>query len=428
MPAEAAAAPPIRPLRNAPRVNAEEIRGDVEAICGFERRLPGTDAERRASKHVAARLAERGRLPRTEPTHVQPQWALVHLLHCALAVAGSLAAVEEPVIGFVLVLVAAVSAYLDLNARFYLLRRLPFRRASQNVHTIPADPGDEPLVVLCANVDAPRTGYGYGRVPAGLLERVAQSGLPVVSAPTRIWFWSIALLLPPLGARLAGYDPDWLAAFQLPQTLVLIVACFLLGEIALSPASPGANSNASGVAAVLAALRRIDADPPSHLRVEAALIGGGETTMQGMRELLRRHRPDLDRERTWFVSLETAGTGRPRWLLSQGPAVSLPLDPELAGLCAALAEDGDRGAAPMRDGRTSAALVARVHRFRALALTCREPGRALPDGFHTPRDTPEAVDPDAVDAAASLAADLVGLLDRDLGRRSPSSEPASTPA
>jgi hypothetical protein len=405
-------------------VSEEGIRDDVEAICGFERRLAGTDAERRASKQVAARLGETGRRARSEPIYAQPQWALVHLLHCLLAVAGSLVSVSEPVVGFVLVLVAAVSAYLDLDARLYLLRRVPFRRASQNVHTIPADPGDRPLVVLCANVDAPRTGAGYNRLPARMLEAVARSGLPVVSSPTRIWFWSIALLLPPLGARLAGYDPDWLAAFQLPQTLVLIVACFLLGEIALSPASPGANSNASGVAAVLAALGRIDADPPQHLRVEAAICGAGETTMQGMRELLRPRRRDLDRERTWFVSLESVGRGNPRWLLSQGPAASLPLDRELAELCAALAAGGGHEAEPMRDGRTSAAYVARVHGFRAMALTCREPGRALPEGFHTPADTPDAIDPVAVEAAAALAADLVGLLDRDVARKRGAATPA----
>jgi hypothetical protein len=396
-------------------VSEEAIRADVEAICSFSERLPGTDAERRAAKRFADRLGEAGRRTRTESTYVQPQWALVHFLHCALAVFGSVFAVEEPVIGFVLVLLAATSAYLDLNARHYLLRRLPFRRASQNVHTLSAAGGEPgPLVVLCANLDAPRTGYGYNRLPARLQELAARAGFPVASAPTRLWFWSIALLLPPLGARMAGFEPDWLAALQLPQTLVLIVACFLLGEIALSPASPGANTNGSGVAAVLAALRELGADPPGSLRVEALLLGGGETTMQGMREFVRTHRRELDPARTWFVSLESVGRGDPRWVISQGPAVSLPMDRELASLCAALAGDGP--AEPMRDGRTSAAFVARAYKFRALPITCREPGRALPEDWHTRNDLPEEVDPAAVQAAADLASGLVRLLDRDLAR------------
>ena len=69
-----------------------------------------------------------------EPTYVQPQWAIVHLLHCAIAAIGSMIAALEPAISFAIVLVAATSAYLDLTGRAYLLRRLLFRRASQNVH------------------------------------------------------------------------------------------------------------------------------------------------------------------------------------------------------------------------------------------------------------------------------------------------------
>jgi peptidase M28-like protein len=411
-------------------VSEEAIRDDVAAICDFDGRLAGTDAERRASKHVAARLESTGRRASVESAYVQPQWAVVHFLHCAIAAIGSMIAAKEPAIGFAMVLVAATSAYLDLNARHYVLRRLPFRRASQNVHTLSAGSQAEPIVVLCANVDAPRTGAGYNQLPSRLQELAARSGFPVVSAPTRLWFWSIALLLPPLGARMAGFEPDWLAALQLPQTLLLIVACFLLGEIALSPASPGANTNASGVAALLDALRRLDAEPPANLRVEAVVCGAGETSMQGMRSFVRAHRGDLDRASIWFVSLESVGRGEPRWVVSQGPAVSVPMDRELSELCAALAEADEGRAEPMRDGRTSAAYIARAYKFRALPVTCREPGRALPEDFHTPKDTPDGVDPAAIAAAASLTADLVRLLDRDVGRRKakPASEPEPSAA
>ena len=130
-----------------------------------------------------------------------------------------------------------------------------------------------------------------------------------MASPTRIWFWSIGLLLIPIGARMAGVDATWLDLVQLAPTLILIVACFLLGEIALSPASPGANANASGVAAVTESLRLLDADPLTNLRVEVALCGGGETTMQGMRSFVRSHRKDFDREDTRFISFESVGLG-----------------------------------------------------------------------------------------------------------------------
>ncbi|MCB8969682.1 MAG: M28 family metallopeptidase [Solirubrobacterales bacterium] len=405
-------------------MSEERIRADVDELCDFAGRLAGTDAERRACNHVAEKLRASGRSATVEPTYVQPQWAFVHLLTCALAVVGSTIADAQPLAGFIVVLVAATSAYLDLSARHYLIRRLPFRRASQNVHTLPAEI-DGPTLIICANADAPRTGLVYARTGAAIANRLGRR-FPVVSSGTRIWFWSIALLLPALGARLAGFEPDWIGALQLPQTLILIVACFLLGEIALSPASPGANANASGVAGLLETLRRIDAEPPEHLRVEAVVAGAGETTMQGMRAFVRSNRARLAKDSTWFLSLEEIGRGGPRFVVSQGPAVSLPMDRGLSGLFDALAEeneDGDeRRAEPMRDGRTSAAFVARAYGYRALPLTSREPGRALPSHHHTPDDLPEEVDPGAIAAVADMAADAIRLLDRDLGRAAKADE------
>ena len=133
----------------------------------------------------------------------------------------------RPAIGFAIVLVAATSAYLDLSGRWYLIRRLLFRRASQNVHASAEQAGrsgperragDRSRVILCANLDAPRTGAAYNPLPMRLLE-LASRRFPVISSPTRIWFWSIALLLVPIGARMAGLDAAWLDAVQLVPTL-----------------------------------------------------------------------------------------------------------------------------------------------------------------------------------------------------------------
>lgn len=408
-----------------PAVSDPSIREDVEAICTFEDRLAGTDAERRASLELASRLRAPGRGAEIESTYVQPQWAVVHLLHCALAAVGSMISGLEPPVGFALVLFAATSAYFDLTGRLYLLRRVPFRRASQNVISWPSPAAaGAPRVILCANVDAPRTGAAYNRLPMRLANAAARR-LPIVSSPTRIWFWSIALLLPPVGARMAGIDASWLAALQLPQTLILIVASFLLGEIALSPASPGANANASGVAAVLEAVRRLDDEKPQRLAVGALLPGAGETTMQGMRAYLRSHRRDLDRARTWFISLESVGLGGPRFLRSQGLAVTLPMDPYLVELCEAIAmatTDQEEGPRPIRNGGISAASMARSHKFAAVAITSREGDEAFPAGHHTPADTADRVDQAAIERATSLVVNMVRLLDRDLSRRAPGAE------
>ena len=59
---------------------------DVRELCSFEGRLAGTDAERRAANHLAARLRRTAHRVDVEPTYVHPQWAAVHALHAAMGV------------------------------------------------------------------------------------------------------------------------------------------------------------------------------------------------------------------------------------------------------------------------------------------------------------------------------------------------------
>lgn len=406
-----------------------EIKCDVEELCSFEARLPGSDAERRAANHLRDRLRDKERRAEIEPTYVHPQWTQIQMLACIGAVLGSVLAGLVPLLGFLLVFAAAVTTYLELGSRTHPLRAMFFRRASQNVISRPRE-GSSPAperVILCANYDTARTGAAYNRGPTRLLG-AASRRFPVVSAPPRLIFWSMALLLPPLGARLAGVETDLISLLQLPQTMVLILGAFALGEIALSPASPGANDNASGVAAVLAAVGQLDSDPPENLAVDVLLTGAGTTTMAGVRAHLRAHRREIDRERTWLVALEEVGRGELRYLTSEGLAVSSPADPALVDLCEALGSGGGAYAAePMRHGYASAAAAARARKLRAIAITCREPGQPLPDEHRTPRDTPQGIDAERIGRAANFAVGLVRLLDREVGRRAPQAADGQEP-
>jgi hypothetical protein len=394
-------------------MNADGAERIAEELCGFEARLAGTDAERRAANHVASELRKGGRRATVEPIHVHPQWAVARMLHAVAGVAGSLVAPAEPAVGFAIVLVAATSLYLDLSARHYLVRRLFFRRSSQNVVSEGEDSDERPRVVLCANVDAPRTGAAYNRGPQrafGLLRRG-----PLPFSAEAFAFWALALLLPVIGARMAGLDEAWLALFQLPQTLTLILAAFLWGEISLSPPSPGANGNASGVAAALRAAAALDADPPENLGVDVALTGGGECGHQGIRSFLRSRRKRRERTRTFFVAFDAVGTGDPRYLRSGSLALTHPSDPLLVELAAALAE-GDESFGALRAGPASEATVAAAYGHRALTISARRGAELLPVPRNASDDVPDRLRGESIEAAAKLGAALVRLLDRELGR------------
>ena len=386
----------------------------AEELCSFEERRAGTDAERRAANRLAQRLREQGRPAEVEPTYVHPQYGLVHAVHCALGFSGSLLAVEVPVAGFALVLFAALSTYLDLTYRIYLVRSLLFRRASQNVVSPGPNPNAPLRVILCANYDAAKTGWVFAPQRARRAARWAQGRPPV--GPFRILFWSLVALLPLLGARMAGVESDGIAVAQLPFTLALLIGAFLLVDIELSAVAPGANSNASGVATALSLAAELDADPPDHADVWILLTGAEEPQQEGMRAFLRAHRRELDRDRTLFVNVTSVGHGEVRYETAAGWVAGYGLDSRAIELCAAIAEaQPEQTAKPLAHGLATDALPPRVRGIRSIGISCLDADGYVPN-YRLGSDTPDTLDPSALDRAHAFALDLIRALDRDAGR------------
>src|SRR5947208_7756765 len=261
----------------------------IDELCSFEGRRAGTDAERRAANWLAQRLRDSGRRAVVEPTYVHPQYGLVHAFHCALGFAGSLVAIIAPPVGFAMVLVAALSMYLDLNGRFYLARRVFFRRASQNVVSPGKLPNASARLFICAHYDSARSGAAFQPKRVARASRLARR-LPFPVAPFRILFWSLAILLPILSARMAGVDSGLISLLQLIPTLILLIGVFGLADVELSDIVPGANDNASGVATALSLAEELDAEAPENLDVCLLFTGAEEGQMEGIQAFFRAHR------------------------------------------------------------------------------------------------------------------------------------------
>jgi hypothetical protein len=393
----------------------------IRELCSFEGRLAGTDAERRAANRLAERLRAQGRRVEVEPTYVHPQLGLLYALHCALGFAGSLVAVAAPAVGFALVLLAATSMYLDMNARFYLLRRLLFRRASQNV-VARGNRADAPArLLITAHLDAARTGAAFSPRRMRLLGRVS-SALPFVFSPTRALFWSLAVLVPIVGVRMAGVDSEVISLLQVPPTLVLLVGIFAFVDIELSDVVPGANDNASGVAAAISLADELKAEAPENLDVWVVLTGGEECFMQGMRSFVRSHRKLLADRPSYFVNLDSVGGGRVRYTSSEGLAVSFDMGKRMNELCEAIANAGEakNGSRPkpLAWGLASDAVPIRLARHEATTITTLPEGSIVAANYHLAADKPDAVDSRAVDQAHDFALELIRQIDRDVGRKS----------
>jgi Peptidase family M28 len=389
----------------------------IRELCSFEGRGPGTDAERRAANALVGRLRGMGRRADIEPFFCHPQYAIVHLIHAALGIAGSLIATIEPAAGFALVLLAAASTYLDLNTRFYLVRSLLFRRVSQNV----VSPGNRPdapaRLILMAHYDAARTGYVFSKASKRIRRLPERTRLAL--GPFRLFFWvGLAPLLPILGARMAGLDATWLSAVQAVPTVVLIIAAFLLIDIALSEIVPGAYDNASGVAAVLSAADELTTDPPANLDVWVVLTGSEESFCEGSRAFIRSRRKQLDRANTYLLNVDSVSSGGVAYEISQGAVISVPHDRLLVEFCEALATAGaaEGGALPIRHPLLDDALPPRIRKFRAITLRTTDTNGNLAPWYHTHDDVPERVDSAALGHATDFVVALSRLIDREASR------------
>jgi hypothetical protein len=377
-----------------------DASAEIEALTAFENRHAGTDAERRAANHLKRRLAELDRDARTEPILVWPRWHLTHLVHAVLAVAGSAVSVKSPLIGTILVAIAAVSTIGDITGRLFLVRRLTGRRASQNV--ISTEQNRRPgTLILTAHYDTGRGG--------AVFKRLANRRL----SPAQPFLGAIVLILITVAARLAGLDNTVLQVVQFVPTALLIVSVPYLADIALSGASPGANDNASGVATVLRLAERYQGGL-DNLDVWVLLPGAQEAGALGTRAWLKQHRRTLNSRATIVLNVDEVGAGTVRYAAREGPLIPLRPHKQLLELCRQLEredeEDRRYGVVAAPVGRPTDAHAARARRLPAVTISC-----APAPHHHQPTDTPGNIEQGALERAFGFCSELIELIDEEIG-------------
>jgi hypothetical protein len=413
---------------------------EIEALVEHDGRWPGTDAERRAARHLQERLGELGRDAELEPTDIWPNWPLTHTIHALLAIGGSVLSVYLPFPALVILLFTAISAFGDLTGSFYIIRRLTGRRASQNV--VSRERGDKPgTLILSAHYDAARTGMLFSR---RFTERRAVLGKLVRRpiGPFEPFFWSIMGILVLTGLKLLGIEAIPLTVIQFLFTIVLILSVPLLVDVQLSQVVPGASDNASGVATVLRLAERYGGDLDA-LDVWVVLPGAEESLLLGMRSFVRKHKKELDASKTIFLNVDIVGNGTVRWMTKEGLVFAYPYHPTLVEFCDEIAQDveeeeeeeeaekeeeedegdderdrekggGKYGARPMVSRQATDALAARIAGFPAITITCRNALDYAPN-YHQPSDVPENIDPEAMERAFGFCSELIETIDERIG-------------
>jgi len=373
----------------------------IERLAVPEGRLPGSPGDRRAVEMVGAELESMGRRAEAEEIRVRPAWFLTFGFLAVLAAAGTVLSTVSAPAGAVVLLIAAAALYGDLAAGFYSFRLCTPRRTTANVTSRERRESPAARVILTAHHDSGRTGllYALPRLRGPVRRRRAT----LTSAP-HFLFWSTMVALVTAIVRL-GVDNGALTALQFALVVVFLTYVVLLLDVAAASPSAGASDNAAGVAAVLEAGRRLTGSPVQLVETWIVLTGAGDGGPLGMRAWLQEHAGSLRGVPTYFVNVKGPGNGRVCHVVGEGQATLVRNDERLARLC----EQAGSERHVWRLGTDATA--ASSFGFAAITLTCLDEKGRIPHS-HRPTDTPENVDPAAVEAATDTVERLVRLIDQ----------------
>ena len=295
----------------------EHIRFLVEEIGP---RPVGSGAERKAQNYIHDRLMDYGLNPQRLPaSYAQlPFLYLPYILAGILIILGGWFYLLYPY----LAILAPVMFYVlpTINRWIFRYRRAPL--PSTNLFASTHGPSDWPIVILCAHIDTARVmGFRsrFFRVlyqkTNYILQRVAfliglLSLVQIAQIPAPDWVYPIV----GIAGSLAG---GWLIFTEIANQF------FHRNQY-----SPGANDNASGVGAALAAAEYFSTHAPQTLRVGFLFSTAEETGLYGAESFARNF--PFDPKRSSVLSLDMVGAGNILYLVTRdGTLFSMKTDERL---------------------------------------------------------------------------------------------------
>jgi hypothetical protein len=370
----------------------------IQQLAAIER-PSASSGERRAAEWIVDQLGESA-----TPTRIEAEAAhgthLPFVLPSALALLAGL--VRSRPVAAAMAALATAAIVDEVGGHRRLVRRMLARRETYNVVAEVGNPRGSRTVVFVSHHDAARAWAGaFGALVSAPPPRLL-GGRPLPIAGT-LAYAPLTVLLGVAGR---------VRALRRAGIALCTFIVVLFTDIARRAPVPGANDNASGVAALLGIARDLSGSRrPASLRVVLLSAGSEETMLEGMDAFLRRHRGELDPARTIVVCLDQLGWDR--LLLRDSEGVlrryrSRPEDVDLvlrAAHAAAVRVELARPFASPSDG-----LAARWAGLPTLFLSSAGANGGYPH-YHRPSDILENVNLDTVVAARRLCAQLVAELD-----------------
>jgi len=368
-------------------------------------RLPTSAGERTVAHCLMARLRDCGVPAQVEPVPATGSFARPIGLLCGVGVAaGALAGVNRWIAVALAVLAAAAIADDVSGGRRWFRRLVIPHRLAHNVVARLGDPDAERTVVVLAHHDAAPSGVIFDQRPLRWIARRRPALLDKAKTSPPTWW-------PVIGAPLAvavgaAFDATWLV---LAGAVLCALNVLVMIDIGRRPSVPGANDNLSGVAALVGVARAIRARPVQGVRVILLSAGAEEALQEGIRGFARSYFAGFP-EQTWFVNLETVGSGRLALLEGEGPVVMHDYDVAFKDLASECAHElGIALTRGLRSRNSTDSEVPRRHGFPVATIVSLDHHKLIPH-YHLNSDTHEYVDVICVDDSARLAEAIIRRL------------------
>jgi hypothetical protein len=346
----------------------------IRTLAKIER-PPGSPGERQAAEWIAERIG--GRLEE-HPVH-GGFWKPIGLLS-ALAALGN-----RP-----LAALAAVGLVDEIDLGRYAVRNALGRRGTAvNVIAERGDPNAERTLVVMAHHDAAQSGRIFSQAPQRWIGKHFPSVIERNDTAFPVW-WPVVLgpVLVALGMRKVG-------------RAMCVLTALTMADIGRHKAVPGANDNLTAVAVLVALAERLK--DIEGLRVILLSAGAEESLQEGIRGYADRHFDGFDRDKTWFLNLDSVGSPELTLLEGEGPFRVREYSVDFRDLVARCAEragvplrrrmraqTSTDGVVPLRAGFPTATLVS-VNEFKTIS------------NYHWPTDVPDNVNLGTVEQALTLA-------------------------
>jgi Zn-dependent M28 family amino/carboxypeptidase len=403
----------VRLSASAPTTSVTEstLREVVETLAPLERRA-GSPGEHEAARWIAQRLEHAGWNAVIDEEQFHDGYARVIGTLAAIGAAAGAAALTKrtrKVGGAAAALVtAAIADDISNGPRVFRRATAPLR-PTWNVIARCGDADAERTLVVLAHHDAAPTGAifddqaqaWFGESFPGVIERIDTS-LPLwwalLSAPALVAYGAARGRRGAVGLGLAGS----------------LVGTAVFADVARRPVCPGANDNLSAVAVLVGLAERLRSEPVDGLRVLLVSCGAEEVLQGGIHGFAKRHFPSLDRDRTWFLNIDTVGS--PRLILLEGEGPVVMEDYHDRSFRDLIARAGERTGAHVRRGMrsrnsTDAVIPSRAG-YPTATITSMDRYKAL-SNYHKMTDTPENVDYTTVEQALVLTEAVARELGRD---------------